>query len=259
MKKTFKDDLGREIDIAYPPRRIVSLVPSQTELLHDLGLEEEVVGITKFCIHPARWFREKTRVGGTKNPDVVKIRILKPDLIICNKEENEINSLNELAGEFPVWISDIKNLNDACRMITQVGEMTNRSAAAQRILTEINEVFKNLPSQQRQKKCVYLIWNDPIMTVNADTFINDMLSQCGLINIFRELSDSRYPVITPAQLKASNPELLLLPSEPFPFKQEHKNYFQNILPDCEIKLIDGEMMSWYGSRLQKFDPKKIHG
>lgn len=259
MKKSIKDDLGREIDIAYPPLRIVSLVPSQTELLHDLGLEQEVVGITKFCIHPAHWFREKPRVGGTKNPDVTKIRSLKPDLIICNKEENEINSLKELAGEFPVWISDIKNLNDACRMITEVGEMTNRSAASQRIVTKINEVFKHLPSQQRQKKCVYLIWNDPIMTINADTFINDMLDRCGLLNVFSELSDSRYPTIMPNQLKTADPELLLLPSEPFPFKDEHKNYYQKILPDCEIRLIDGEMMSWYGSRLQKFDPKKILG
>lgn len=241
----------------YPPRRIVSLVPSQTELLFDLGLESEVVGITKFCIHPDRWYREKTRVGGTKNPDLLKIRELKPDLIICNKEENEITSLNELAKEFPVWISDIKNLGDACRMISTVGEMTKRSAEAQKIISGIHGVFQNHLDHQGQIRCAYLIWNDPIMTINSDTFIHDMLARCGLKNIFGDLAGSRYPIISADELKAADPELLLLSSEPFPFKEEHRSYFKQILPDCDIRLTDGEMMSWYGTRLLKFDPQKF--
>src|SRR6185503_8492334 len=126
----FTDQLGRTISLENPPRRIISLVPSQTELLHDLGLEEEVVGITKFCIHPTDWFRHKTRVGGTKDIRSDVILNLQPDLIIANKEENQSQQIEELSPHFPVWISDISTLSDALEMIRALGDLTDRSPQA---------------------------------------------------------------------------------------------------------------------------------
>ncbi|MEP7129152.1 MAG: helical backbone metal receptor, partial [Chitinophagales bacterium] len=137
----FKDQLSRNISIVFPPQRIVSLVPSQTELLFDLGLDEEVVGITKFCVHPAHQFKIKSKVGGTKNINLEKIIALSPDLIIANKEENDELQIRELSARCPVWISDIKSLQDAFRMITSVGEMINRSAAALNLVKNIEASF----------------------------------------------------------------------------------------------------------------------
>src|SRR4051812_11307667 len=119
----FTDQMGNAVELEGPPSRIVSLVPSQTELLFYLGLDKEVAGITKFCIHPAEMFHSKPRVGGTKKYDFEKIRQLAPDLIIGNKEENEQKQVEELQKLYPVWMSDIRNLADALQMIRSVGEL----------------------------------------------------------------------------------------------------------------------------------------
>ena len=117
--RSVTDQTGRSITIPDSPKRIISIVPSQTELLFDLGLSDEVIGITKFCVHPEEWFRKKTRVGGTKQLNMETIRSLQPDLIVANKEENEQVQVEDIAKEFPVWISDIKTLSDAKRMILE--------------------------------------------------------------------------------------------------------------------------------------------
>ena len=109
----FTDQTGRKITLDKPPHRIISLVPSQTELLYDLGLHNEVIGITKFCVHPQEWFQHKTRVGGTRQINIDIIHELRPDLIIANKEENVKEQVEELAGYYPVWISDVKHLEAA--------------------------------------------------------------------------------------------------------------------------------------------------
>jgi len=245
----YTDQLKRTIELPHPPKRIISLVPSQTELLFDLGLKDEVVGITKFCVHPESWFRKKTRVGGTKQLDLKKIKELKPDLIIANKEENVREQIEELDKDFPVWISNINSLDDAIEMIESLGEITNKQLKAKEISNGVKENFSLLPVQNRPQPTCYLIWQNPMMTVGGDTFISNMMNRAGFQNIFE--NQTRYPEITIEQLKAQNCKLLLLSSEPFPFKQKHIDQLRPLLPNIKIILVDGEMFSWYGSRLLK--------
>lgn len=242
-----KDQSGRTVRIPEKPLRIISLVPSQTELLFTLGLEKEVCGITKFCIHPNSWFRSKTRVGGTKNVNLAAIDNLQPDLIIANKEENEKEQIESLAGRYPVWVSDISTYADALQMIGQIGQITGRSEAASALVTQIEEGFRLLRPLVPSRKVVYLIWNEPLMTVGHDSFIHSMLQCCGLVNCFDDRS--RYPALTREELVAASPDYLLLSSEPFPFKEKHLAEFRQWLPHTQVLLVDGEYFSWYGSRL----------
>jgi ABC-type Fe3+-hydroxamate transport system substrate-binding protein len=245
----FFDQLGRNIELDDIPKRIISLVPSQTELLYDLGLDEEVIGITKFCIHPDEWFKSKTRIGGTKQLHIQKIKDLQPDLIIANKEENVQDQIEELAMDFPVWISDVNHLNNALEMISSLGKLTGKMKEAGMINDKINDSFARLRTSDFILRTCYLIWRDPFMTVGGDTFINDMLSLAGFQNIFSD--KKRYPEISIEELRSAGCRLLLLSSEPFPFKQKHVDELQQLLPDTKILLADGEMFSWYGSRLIK--------
>ncbi len=252
VRRTFKDQIAQEVEIPFPPKRIISVVPSQTELLYDLGLEEEVIGITKFCIHPDKWYREKTRIGGTKTLNIEKIKALNPDLIIANKEENEHAQIEELSKHFPIWISDIKTLDDSLDMIQRIGIITDREQKAAIISNQIKESFEAFPptiDSNEQLSCAYFIWWNPMMTINQDTFIHDMLLRCGWENVFAHRTDSRYPEVDEQQLKTANPELVLLSSEPFPFADKHIEYFQTVLPNAKVILVDGELFSWYGSRL----------
>lgn len=249
----FVDQLNRNIELhSFPPKRIISIVPSQTELLYDLGLDEEVLGITKFCIHPETWFRTKTRVGGTKQLHVQLIHDLQPDLIIANKEENLRDQVEELAKEFPVWISDIKDLQDAYDMIKSVGELVGKSESSINLIESIKSTFQKYllheDSGQVVPNATYLIWKDPYMTIGGDTFISNMMKVCGMKNMFE--GEKRYPEITINDLSTGNCQLLLLSSEPYPFNQKHLQELQPQLPSTKILLVDGEMFSWYGSRLK---------
>ncbi len=228
------------------PQRIISLVPSQTELLYYLGLEERVVGITKFCIHPEKWFRAKQRVGGTKSLNIEKIRALNPDLIIANKEENLKAEVEMLQALCPAYVSDINNLEEALTMIKTVGQLTDTSIKAASIIQKINEGFSSLKIQQQQR-VAYLIWKDPYMTVGNSTFIHNMIESIGWKNVFE--NKERYPETSVAQLQALQPDMLLLSSEPYPFNQSHAQELQKLLPHTKMLLVDGEMFSWYGSRM----------
>ncbi|MCS3800373.1 helical backbone metal receptor [Niastella sp. OAS944] len=241
----YTDQLGRWVTVPASPRSIVSLVPSITELLYTLQLDNEVTGITKFCVHPESWFRQKTRVGGTKNIKIEAIHALQPDLIIANKEENVKEQVEELAKHYPVWMTDVNGLEDALEMIEQIGRITNRLNNALHLLSQINTAFASLKPMATKQKAGYLIWRNPYMTIGNDTFIHDMLLRCGLTNSFA--NSTRYPTIDTWQLKQC--DLLLLSSEPFPFQQKHINELQPHLPNTKIVLVDGEMFSWYGSRL----------
>jgi len=246
-----RDQLNRILEIPKHPQRIISLVPSQTELLYDLGLDEEVIGITKFCVHPERWFRTKKRIGGTKQLNLSAIRELQPDLIIANKEENLQQQVEELEKDFPVWISVIRNLQDACDMIRMVGQLANKNERANEISDDVKNQFTQLDSVEKnyeRPKTAYLIWKDPLMTVGGDTFISDMMNRAGFNNVFA--NTNRYPVTSFEELNTLHCEFLLLSSEPFPFKQQHVDEMQKHLPNTSIVLVDGEMFSWYGSRLQ---------
>ncbi len=247
----FYDQLQRTVQLPqWPPRRIISLVPSQTELLHDLGLEQEVVGITKFCLHPNEWFMQKNRVGGTKTLDFHKITALQPDLIIGNKEENEQEQIEELAHLYPVWLSDIYNLHDALDMIRRIGSLTDRAAAARDLAESIRADFQDLEAEKAASPAIraaYLIWRKPYMVAAGDTFIHDMLVRAGCNNVFAD--QTRYPQITLDELAAASPEVILLSSEPFPFAEKHVADLQEACPAARITLVDGEAFSWYGSRL----------
>ncbi|MFM6923995.1 MAG: helical backbone metal receptor [Ferruginibacter sp.] len=239
--------LQQTSDLNYIPQRIISLVPSQTELLYHLGLNTETIGITKFCIHPQAWFKTKSRIGGTKTLDTEKIRQLKPDLVIANKEENVQEQVEALATDFPVWVTDVNNLDDALEMIADIGILTGKQAAAITLTAHIRKAFSEIPSNSKQVKTAYLIWRKPYMTVGGDTFIHNMLQRCGFENIFA--AKARYPETGIAELQTADCQLLLLSSEPYPFKQLHIDELSSQLPGTKIILVDGELFSWYGSRL----------
>jgi ABC-type Fe3+-hydroxamate transport system substrate-binding protein len=318
--------------------RIVSLVPSITELLSDLGLEEEVVGITKFCIHPEHWFRTKRRVGGTKTADVESILALRPDLVLANREENVREQIEALEDLVPVYISDVNDLTSALAMIREVGRLTGREERAAGLVESIRTGFEELKrpigvhakfsewlaadvaipprpgmpvgravgrpgagagaagagsagagpagagaagagaagagsagagpegwgaGSQRPGSgagvdigrwaltepipCAYFIWRNPWMVAGGDTFINDMLERAGFINVFRGLT--RYPTIDADTLSASGCRLVLLSSEPYPFREKHVSEFRAVVPNARVWMVDGEMFSWYGSRM----------
>jgi ABC-type Fe3+-hydroxamate transport system substrate-binding protein len=215
-------------------------------LLFALGLDDEIIGITTFCIHPAEKVLTKTKVGGTKKLDIAFIRQLKPDLVIANKEENDRSQVEEIMSFCPVWISDIENVQQALQMISAVGEITGRTAVARQLNEEISKRFNALPIPATGLTTAYLIWRKPYMVAGKRTFIDHMLQTCGLTNVF---SANRYPEVSLQQLADAKPDVVLLSSEPYPFKQKHLDELKAVLPDSILKLVDGELFSWYGSRM----------
>lgn len=244
------DQLNRRIEFNFPPKRIISLVPSQSELLWDLGLKQELVGITKFCVHPKEMFRSVKRVGGTKTIKFDEIAKLKPDLIIANKEENQQEQIEKLCKHFPVYISNIFTIEDALNMIGDVGLMTDRKEKAKELVDTIHIKYHIFLARHTKikKRVAYLIWYKPYMAAGSANFINHMLSLCGLENVFAHYNH-RYPEIHIEELKEQNPDVIFLSSEPYPFKEKHIKELQVHLPTTKIMLTDGEMFSWYGSRL----------
>lgn len=219
-------------------------------MLFDLGLENEVVGITKFCIHPNSWFKNKTRIGGTKTLNINKIKQLKPDLIIANKEENTKQQIEELQQLFPVWTSNIRNLSESLEMIKQIGLITKTNVKAEEIIAKIEQDFKLLTSIKKQSKStLYFIWREPFMSVGSSTFIHDVMERAGFVNAIE--TSENYPIVTSEQIKSINPQLILLSSEPYPFKEKHIKEFKMLSKNAQILLVDGELFSWYGSRLTK--------
>ncbi|CAN5359268.1 helical backbone metal receptor [soil metagenome] len=245
--KIFEDQLGRTIQLPDFPQRIVSVVPSQTELLHHLGMDNKVLAITKFCVHPREWFCDKTRVGGTKTLDLDKIRGLQPDLIIANKEESDQWQIEELMQEFPVWVSDINTVDDALEMIASIGDITHTATRAGYLVDEVRNGFKQLTALPNIRSA-YFIWRKPWMVAGHTTYINDLMQRCGMANVFAH-RDSRYPEISNEEIVAAQPQLILLSSEPYPFKAKHLAELQILCPQAKILLVDGEMFSWYGSRM----------
>ncbi len=245
---TFTDQLQRNLDVnPYPPQRIISLVPSQTELLHYLGLEDQVVGITKFCIHPDHWFRSKTRVGGTKQLNLDRIQSLQPDLIIGNKEENDKDQIKALMEQYPVWMSNIHKLNDAFEMILEIGRLTATTSRAAPLIQELKSRFVKLTIPPKRPKVAYFIWRRPFMVAANQTFIHEMILAAGFQNAFEH--KTRYPEIRLQELTSMDIDYILLSSEPYPFKGQHFEEFKPFCQQAVIKIVDGELFSWYGSRL----------
>jgi len=248
LMETHIDMMGREVNLHKRSNlNVVSLVPSQTELLYELGLAKQVIGQTRFCIHPEEEYKSEKFIGGTKQLNIAKILKLNPDLIIANKEENDKNQIEELEKLFPVWISDIANLNDNQKMITSLGEIFKVSGQASWINQQINMSFSLLGARLKEPKtCLYLIWRKPYMTVGSDTFIDSILTRGGFVNVIKE---KRYPELTAVEMHALNPEIIFMSSEPYPFKENHIEELRVYFPESEIKLVNGELFSWYGSRL----------
>lgn len=254
-ERVFIDQLGSSVFLEGIPQRIVSLVPSQTELLYGLGLDERVVGITKFCVHPKHWHQTKARIGGTKTINVEAVLALSPDLVIANKEENTKEAIELIQKHCPVWVSDVKDLKSAREMIAALGEVLDTKQVAKELCSSIIDNFSNFQQNNlnqknalKGKRAAYFIWRNPWMTVGNDTFIHSMLESIGLVNVFEK--DTRYPTTTLEALEAVQIDFVLLSSEPFPFKEKHIKEIQAFLPHSQILLVDGEYFSWYGSRLQ---------
>lgn len=244
----YTDQLQHAIELKQAPRRIISLVPSISELLWHLGLRSELIGITKFCIHPKQLYASATRIGGTKTLDLEKIKALRPDLIIGNKEENDEHQINALKKEFRVWMSDIYTLQDAINMINAVGELVNKPNEAFSMSEAISTSFLQL--RHCSKSVLYLIWQKPYMAAGKMTFIGDLLHQIGLVNVLAD-ETGRYPVLEMADIQTLQPDVIFLSSEPYPFKEKEKDELQRLLPNTQVMLVDGELFSWYGSRLIK--------
>jgi len=238
------DQLGRLLTIIDKPQRIISLVPSQTEFLIAIGLKGRLVGITKYCIHPAELVNEIPQIGGTKNPDITKIRALQPDLIIGNKEENRKEDIDDLSKEFPLWLSDIATLEDSYDMMLKLGSICDCKIPSEQIVAEIKSNWATIPYSEI-KEVLYFIWRKPYMLAGNDTFINSILQKIGFKNL---IDQARYPDMDEVALKKLEPELVLLSSEPYPFKEKHIKEFEKLFPKAEIKIVDGEMFSWFGSR-----------
>jgi ABC-type Fe3+-hydroxamate transport system substrate-binding protein len=241
-----RDALGNELLLDAPPRRIVSLVPSQTELLFDLGLGERLVGVTKFCVHPQDARRGRCHVGGTKTPDLARIRALEPDFVLANREENRAEDIAAIGAFAPVYVTDVSSLPQALAMTRAVGFALGAEARAARIAADIESAFAGLP-RAAGLRCAYLIWREPWMAAGGGTFIDDLLQRLGLVNVFGDRP--RYPQLSTADLAAAAPELVLLSSEPYPFKPAHGTELATALPRARIVPVDGEMFCWPGSRL----------
>ena len=238
------DQMNRQVEVPYFPQRIISLVPSQTELLVDLGLSDRIVGVTKFCVHPKGFKEQKAIIGGTKNFHFDKIDALRPDLVIGNKEENYQEGIEQLAASYPVWVSDIYDLEDALRMMKEIGELTGTGEKCRKIVGAISIGFR--ADYPFKGTAIYLIWQDPMIVVGKSTFIDQMLLKAGFENLIEE---ERYPEITAKDILRLNPDFILLSSEPYPFRDKHIAKYTQLFPEAKVKLVDGEIFSWYGSRL----------
>ncbi len=248
----YLDQLNRELQLNKSPKRIVSLVPSQTELLVDLGLENELIGITKFCVHPSSLRKNKTIVGGTKQVNIEKIKALQPDIILCNKEENTEDMVKALESIAPIHISDVNTVEDCFELIKMYGAIFKTPSKASELIEAIKierEEFQSNTTFKQKPKAAYFIWKNPWMVAASNTFINTMITEAGFSNVFE--NEARYPEIHLDHTKLKEADFILLSSEPYPFKYKDVEDFKNEFQDKKAMIVDGEMFSWYGSRLLK--------
>jgi iron complex transport system substrate-binding protein len=247
------DQILKKHNFQENPIRIVSLVPSQTELLFDLGLENSIVGITKFCVHPKHFLNEKTKVGGTKNPNFDKIKALNPDIIICNKEENTKEIIEECSKICSTWTTNIVTIEDNFIMIQDFGKIFKQDEKASQLTDSLSFAlsdFKEFIETKSIKKVAYFIWKNPFMVVGTNNYINEILRLNKFENVFENnnYESNRYPEIQLEILENENLDLIFLSSEPYPFKEKDFDEIQKFTTS-KIIIVDGEMFSWHGSRL----------
>ncbi|MGG6231055.1 ABC transporter substrate-binding protein [Tenacibaculum sp. SDUM215027] len=242
-------------------KKIISLVPSQTELLVDLGLEENILGVTKFCIHPTHLTKTKTIVGGTKNIKIDKIKELQPDIILCNKEENTKEIVEACQQIAFTHVSDIFTLTDSLELISLYGSFFEKQAEANKMISVLKSKiidFKKFVANKKNTKVAYFIWRNPWMVAANNTFINHLLELNRFENVYA--NEERYPEVDIEDIQNKKTKLILLSSEPFPFKEKHIIEIKEHISNSTPILVDGEYFSWYGSRLLKaFDYfKELH-
>lgn len=245
MKKELTDHLGRHVVYDFPPKRIVCLCPGITETLFAIGLENEIVGRTRYCIYPEA-AKKVPAVAGTKDLQLDKIHALQPDLIIMEKEENTQEMVDTLAAHYPVYVAEVQTIDDAYRMIRDIGHLTDRQQQADSLTSAIQQAFADLPDLPAAR-VGYVIWKKPYMVAGKDTYINTLLQEIGFVTPFADYEE-RYPALTEQQFKEAKLDIVLLASEPYPFKEKQQQEFEKMLPDSTIQLIDGEMF-WYGARM----------
>lgn len=249
--KKITDQLGREFSLSTSPRRIISLVPSLTELIAEgLGLASSLVGITDYCVHPAVVAQSVTAVGGPKSINIATVKAMQPDLVVASREENIREQIAELSTFVPVFVTDVVSIAGACETIAQLGEVLAVPTRALALVEDIREGFRSYVKPNPAVRAVYLIWKDPYMAVGAGTFIDDMLNASGFCNVAAE-TFARYQQVEIAQLAAMNPDVVLLSSEPYTFTGQDREELKSQLPTSAILHVDGEIFSWYGNRMLK--------
>ncbi len=244
--REFTDHLGRKVTIRPTPQRIISLCPSQTRTLIDLGLQHRLAGRTHFCIHPAEAVEGITKVGGTKRVKMERIKAIQPDLIVAEKEENTQEMVEALEKEFPVYVTDVKDEGTCLQMIRDLGEITGRTSEGVELARRVERAMATVKVRESQETCLYFIWRKPWMVVGPGTFIHEIMLRCGWDNA---ITTPRYPELSPEQLAEIRPDRVFLSTEPFPFEEKHIEELRAYFPEARFDLVNGEMFSWYGSHL----------
>ena len=252
----FIDALGVPLALAKPPQRIVSLIPSITELLFSLGLDERIVGVTRFCTYPPEGVTKKIKVGGGKDPDLKRILDLQPDLVIANVEENRREDVEALrAASVPVFVTYPRTVREGIELIFTLGGLTETVPVAEAMAGPIEQVYRETVEQTRGRRPVKVfcpIWRRPYMSINRDTYVHDVIRVSGGENIFADRLE-RYPEVALEDVERLQPEVVLLPDEPYPFKAKHIEELRTLdvpaIRDGRIFLIDGKILSWYGPRI----------
>tara|TARA_B100001115_G_scaffold184690_1_gene188252 strand:+ start:2758 stop:3537 length:780 start_codon:yes stop_codon:yes gene_type:complete len=243
----FRDQIGRSLILEERPRRIVSLVPSLTELVVDLGLESELIGLTSWCVHPAGLREKKTVIGGTKNPNIEQIKGLKPDLILANKEENLQEHIEELAQSIPVFVSDVRSLDQAIDLISSLGTVVSKDKEAQVIAEQARALIQKLKAAE-SRRFLYFIWKEPYMVASADTYSSALFEACGFVNAAPK-NKGRYPQLSLDEIEALKADIIFLSSEPYHFTSgESKELYPYA---SKVWLVNGEFFTWYGSHILK--------
>jgi ABC-type Fe3+-hydroxamate transport system substrate-binding protein len=245
--------------VSAPARRIVSLVPSLTEALLALGLGPRVVGVTDWCAHPAERLSGLPRVGGTKTPDLAAVRALEPDLVIANREENRRAHIERLRRTgLRVWVTYPRTVREGAALLRELAE---ELGAAREAFAEVVEPVEAAVAEaereplSRPVRFFCAVWRDPWMAVGADTYAHDLLRLCGGLNVFADRKERRYPVVTLAEVEAADPELILLPDEPYAFGEADARELGGLdvsaARRARIACIDGTLISWYGPRIAR--------
>ncbi|GKV69887.1 iron ABC transporter [Sporosarcina sp. NCCP-2716] len=251
MKRTVLDTLGRTVTYSYPPKRIISLCPGITDTLLALGLKDEIAGRTRFCIHPLPEVLDIPAVAGTKDMKLDQILQLQPDLVIAEKEENTKEMVDTLASHVPVYVAEVQTVGEAYGMMTALGDVTARGSEAAALVRQIETGFRAIEGIS-SGSVLYMIWKKPYMAAGNKTYIDSVLAHLGFTNASAPF-DGRYPALEPIDIQNADSSLVLLASEPYPFKEKHIDEFQELLPTAQIVPVDGEMF-WYGPRMLEAVP-----